>query len=73
MLVSVKATDSVTGEVIADAEFYQQANRIGAGWTFGATDRTMLIRLSNMVTEYLRANYAQAVGGTVDIAPEISN
>jgi len=73
LLVSVKLVDAATGEVVAEPEFYQHANAMGAAWSFGATDKTMLIRISNMVTEYVRANYAQAVGGSVSIAPEIDN
>jgi hypothetical protein len=73
ILVSVKLIDATSGEVVAEPEFYQHANAMGAAWSFGATDKTMLIRISNMVTEYVRNNYAQAVGGSVSVAPEIDN
>ena len=73
IMVSLKITDAATGDTIAEPDFYQHANAMGAAWSFGATDKTMLIRISNMITEYVRANYPQAVGGSVAIAPDISN
>lgn len=73
IMVSLKVTDAATGDTIAEPDFYQHANAMGAAWSFGATDKTMLIRISNMITEYVRANYPQAVGGSVAIAPDISN
>jgi hypothetical protein len=73
VMVSLKVTDSATGDVIAEPDFYQHANGLGAAYSFGATDKTMLIRISNMITEYMRANYPQAVGGSISIAPDIDN
>jgi hypothetical protein len=73
VMVSLKVTDSATGDVIAEPDFYQHANGLGAAYSFGATDKTMLIRISNMITEYMRANYPQAVGGSISIAPDIVN
>lgn len=71
--MAMKLTDAETGEVIAEPEFYQHANAMGATYSFGATDKTMLIRITNMATEYLRSNYAQAVGSAVSVAPDIEN
>lgn len=73
MLVSVKLVDAGTGDVIADPDFYQHANAMGAAWSFGATDKTMLIRISTMISEYLKANYSQAVGGSVSEAPSVDD
>ena len=73
IMVTVKITDAATGAVVAEPDFYQHANAMGAAWSFGATDKTMLIRISNMVTEYLRANYAQTVAVPISEAPDISN
>lgn len=73
ILVKVRLVDVETGAIVAEPDFYQHANAIGAAWSFGATDKTMLIRISNMVTEYLKANYAQATGGSISQAPEVSN
>lgn len=73
VLVSVKLLDGETGAVVADPDFYQHANAMGAAWSFGATDKTMLIRISNMITEYLRANYDAPVGSSVSQAPDVDN
>ncbi len=70
IMVTVKLTDAATGAVVAEPDFYQHANAMGAAWSFGATDKTMLIRISTMVSEYLRNNYTQAVGAAVSEAPE---
>jgi hypothetical protein len=63
VLVTVKMSDAATGEVIAEPEFYQHANAMGAAWSYGATDKAMLIRTTDMITDYVKANYAAAVGG----------
>ena len=62
-LLTVKLSDATTGEVIAEPEFYQHANAMGAAWSMGATDKNMLIRITDMITSYLTSNYAVAVGG----------
>ena len=62
-LLTVKLTDAATGEVIAEPEFYQHANKFGAAWSFGATDKNMLIRITDLIASYLKANYTAAVGG----------
>jgi hypothetical protein len=63
VLMTVKLSDAATGEVIGEPEFYQHANKFGAAYSFGATDKNMLIREIELIAEYLRANYAAAVGG----------
>jgi hypothetical protein len=62
-LLTVKLTDAATGEVIAEPEFYQHANAFGAAASYGATDKAMLIRITDMITSYLKDNYVTAVGG----------
>lgn len=52
-----------TGRVIASPEFFQRADAMAAGWTFGVHDNLMLTRVANLSTAYLRANYATAIGG----------
>lgn len=69
VLMKVRMTDAATGEVIAEPDFYQHANAMGAAWSFGATDKHMLIRMSAMLAHYLRSNYEQAVGGPIAVAP----
>lgn len=63
VLMTVKLSDAASGEVIAEPEFYQHANAMGAAYSFGATDKAMLIRVTDLVTGYLKANYVAAVGG----------
>jgi hypothetical protein len=69
VLVTVKLTDASTGEVVAEPEFYQHADKIAGAWTFGATDKAMLIRVTRMIADYLRSNYSTAVGGQTSLAP----
>ena len=63
VLMTVKLSDAASGEVIAEPEFYQHANAMGAAYSFGATDKAMLIRVTDLVTSYLQANHVMAVGG----------
>jgi hypothetical protein len=70
VLVTVKISDAETGEVIAEPEFYQHSKGIAGAWTFGAADGAMLIRVSVMVTNYLRDNYAALAGGSTSVSPE---
>jgi hypothetical protein len=44
---------------------------MGAAWSFGATDKAMLIRIGSMVTDYLQKNYSQAVGGSTSVATDV--
>ncbi|MFC5570370.1 hypothetical protein ACFPN1_09905 [Lysobacter yangpyeongensis] len=71
VLMTVKLSDASTGEVIAEPEFYQHANKMGAAWSFGATDKAMLIRVAAMVVNYLKANYSASVGGSTTDAGEV--
>ncbi len=63
VLMTVKLSDAATGEVIAEPEFYQHANAMGAAYSFGGTDKAMLVRVTDMVANYLKSNYIAAVGG----------
>jgi hypothetical protein len=71
VLMTVKLSDAATGEVIAEPEFYQHANKMGAAWSFGATDKAMLVRVASMITDYLQKNYSQAVGGSTSVATDV--
>jgi hypothetical protein len=71
VLMTVKLSDASTGEIIAEPEFYQHANKMGAAWSFGATDKAMLIREAAMLVNYLQANYTAAVGGSTTDAGEV--
>jgi hypothetical protein len=63
VLVVVKLSDAATGETIAEPEFYQSAGGMGGAWSYGATDKAILVRAADAIDEYLKANYAAAVGG----------
>jgi hypothetical protein len=63
VLVTVKLSDAATGEVIAEPEFYQHANAMGAAWSMGGTDKAMLVRTTDLISNYIKDNYAAAVGG----------
>ena len=69
VLVTVKFSDAQTGEVLAEPEFYQHANRIAGAWTFGTADKAILGRVAAMITDYMRTNYVAAVGGPTSVAP----
>lgn len=71
--VTAKLTDAQTGAVVGEPGFYQQANAIGAAWTFGTTDKTMLIRISSMLRAYLQQNYDKTVEIPVAVAPEVTD
>jgi len=70
VLMTVKLSDAQTGELIAEPEFYQHADKRGGTWTFGATDRAMLVRIATMISDYLQKNYSTAVGGSTSVAPD---
>ena len=71
--VTAKLTDAQTGAVVGEPGFYQQANAIGAAWTFGTTDKTMLIRISSMLRAYLQQNYDKTVEIPVTVAPDVTD
>lgn len=71
--VTAKLTDAQTGAVVGEPGFYQQANALGAAWTFGTTDKTMLIRIASMLRGYLQQNYDKTVEVPVMIAPEVTD
>lgn len=71
VLMTMKVTDAATGEVIAQPEFYQHANKMGAAWSFGATDKAMLVRIAGMIANYVQANYASAVPTSTTEAGEV--
>ena len=71
--VTAKLTDAQTSAVVGEPGFYQQANALGAAWTFGTTDKTMLIRISSMLRGYLQQNYDKTVEVPVMVAPEVTD
>ena len=73
IMVKVRLTDAATGQVVGEPDFYQHANAVGAAWTFGATDKTMLIRIASMLRAYLQANYAAPAAVSISQAPEVED
>ena len=68
--ITAKLSDKSSGAVIAEPEFYQRAAAWGAAYTYGAQDNDMLKRICTVAEDYLRRNYAQAVGGPTGSVPE---
>lgn len=73
IMLKVKLTDAQTGEVIGEPDFYQHANALGAAWSFGATDKTMLIRIASMLRAYLQANHAAPTAVSISQAPDVQD
>lgn len=51
------------GRVVASPEFFQRANAMAAGFLLGVHDNLMLTRVANLSSNYVKGNYAKAVGG----------
>lgn len=62
VLLRLKISDA-NGSVIANPEFFQRADAMAAGFVFGVHDNLMLTRVANLASNYVIANYANAVGG----------
>lgn len=56
VLMQVEYRDGASGEVLADPEFYAQANAMGGAWTMGGTDNAMLERIAMDIISYTSAN-----------------
>ena len=67
VIMNVKFTDKETGKEVAMPLFFAQASGRAGGWTMGATDNLMLTRVATRFTDYLEANYRDAVGGPTGV------
>jgi hypothetical protein len=67
--LKMRLVDAATGEVVAEPEFFQRANAVGAAYSFGASDAGMLDRIAIVAREYLVRNYDRAVGGPTGLEP----
>ena len=56
VLMQATFTDSSTGKIIADPEFYRSAGAYAGGWTVGATDNHMLADIARDVIDYTTLN-----------------
>lgn len=70
--MKLKLTDAQTGAIVGEPRFYQHASAGAAGWAFGAVDRAMIVRLTNMIDAYLRDNYEQPAASGIDLMPELT-
>ena len=62
-LIKLRCVADPGGEVVAEPEFYQKTSKWnGANWG-GIQDYAMIDRVVKQIAEYMRANYARAVGG----------
>lgn len=66
--VDVKITDASSGKVIDNPEFFQRSSA-GSGFALGVADNMMLVRIGELVGDYIIHNYPKAVGGRTG-APE---
>jgi len=63
VILKIDFIDKDTGKAVAEAEFYQRANKRGGAWSIGATDNNMLVRITEVSARYISTNYDKAVGG----------
>lgn len=63
VVLRVDFIDQASGRRVAQPEFFARAAAASGAFSFGAADNAMLIRIATRFTDYLKANYAQAVGG----------
>jgi hypothetical protein len=69
ILMKVKLTEQPSGKVVAEPEFYRSANAMAGAWTMGAHDNAMLEKVTQLLANYLSANYSTAVGGETGFEP----
>jgi hypothetical protein len=56
VLMAVSYQDKATGQIIAQPEFYNHANKVGAAWTLGRMDNLMLENVARQVVKYTKEN-----------------
>ncbi len=69
VIIAVRFTEKETGKEIANPLFFARASAMGGAYTFGSTDNLMLTRVAGRLTDYLAANYTDAVGGPTGADP----
>jgi hypothetical protein len=52
MAVNVKLIDASTGQVIDEREITDNTNPTYGAWSYGASDRTMPLRVGNVIADY---------------------
>jgi hypothetical protein len=69
VILRVKIAEKETGKVIAEPIFYARAAAMSGAYSLGGADNAMLVRIANRLSDYLLANYGQAVGGVTGAEP----
>jgi hypothetical protein len=69
VILRTKISEKETGKVIAEPHFYSRAAAYSGAFSLGAADNAMLVRIANRLSDYLLANYSQAVGGPTGADP----
>jgi hypothetical protein len=69
ILMKVKITEQPSGKVIGEPEFYRHANAMAGAWTFGAHDNAMLEKVTQLVANYLTANYTEPTSTQTGFEP----
>jgi len=67
MILFARFIDKKIGKEVAIPMFFARASSLGGTWTIGATDNLMLTRVATRFTDYLEANYRDAVGGPTGV------
>lgn len=62
ILIRVQIKDE-NGRLIANPEFFQRTSAVGAGFTIGVHDKLMIERIADLTSQYILANFHNAVGG----------
>ena len=52
-----------TGKVVATPQFFQRTAAFSGGFTLGVQDNLMMMRVANLASDYIVANYDKPVGG----------
>ncbi|MCE5233760.1 MAG: hypothetical protein ABFC67_10395 [Mizugakiibacter sp.] len=63
VVMKLRLVDATTGKTVGEPEFFQRASAMGGAVAVGGTDYGMLVRISTVCQQYLKRNYAAAVGG----------
>lgn len=69
VILRARISEKETGKVVAEPEFYARAAAMSGAYSIGGADNAMLVRIANRLTDYLLANYPQAVGGPSGAVP----
>jgi hypothetical protein len=69
IVLKVTISESSSGKVLAEPEFYRRADATAGKWTFGAHDSAMLQRIADLMANYLSENYQAPVGGDTGWEP----